>query len=348
MHSLARVRMLILTLVLGAIATTAEAKLNIVTTTSDLADIAHAVAGDLANVSALTSGTQDAHFVDAKPSTMIKARSADLFIEVGMELEVGWVGAVVQGSRNAKIAGGKPGRLDASVGVLRLEVPSGAVDRSMGDVHALGNPHYWLDPWNVRVVANNVAERLTQIDPANAAAYRARAADFQRRVDDAMFGKPLTDALGADALWKLELAPGFLASLEARRHANPALPPLGGWAGKMAPFVGQRVLTHHRSWTYLLGRFDLRSAGEIEPKPGIPPPPRHLVDLVGAARIEPVRAILVEPFYNDQAAKLVAEQINATVLRLPLSVGGDAASTDWFSLMSHLVDSMSVALAGKG
>ena len=352
MYSVAQSKAFIGSLAFGALtlvatASTAEAKLKVVTTTSDLADIARAVAGDLADVNALTSGTQDAHFVDAKPSTMIKARSADLFIEVGMELEIGWAGAVVEGSRNAKLAIGQPGRLDASAGILRLEVPSGAVDRSMGDVHALGNPHYWLDPWNARVVADNVAARLAQIDAANAAAYRAHAADFQRRVDEAMFGKPLTDALGAAALWKLELAPGFPASLEAQRHGNPALPPLGGWAGKMAPFAGQRVFTYHRSWSYLIGRFGLRSAGEIEPKPGIPPTPGHLVELVSAARTEPVRAILVEPFYNDQAAKLVAGQINATVLRLPLSVGGDAASTDWFALMSHLVDSVSAALAGK-
>src|SRR5204863_8936301 len=117
----------------------------------------------------------------------------------------------------------------------------------------------------------------------------------------------------------------------------PSAPKLGGWAGAMAPFRGQRVFTYHRSWSYLIGRFGLKSAGEIEPKPGIPPTPGHLAELVSAAGTDPVRAILVEPFYNDQAAKLVAGQIGATVLRLPLSVGGDAAATDYFALMSHLV-----------
>ena len=330
-----------LALGLAGVPSTADAKLTVVTTTTDLADITQAVAGDLATVTPLVAGTQDAHFVDAKPSTMIKARSADLFIEVGMELEIAWAGAVVEGSRNAKLAVGQPGRLDASAGILKLEVPTGTVDRSMGDVHALGNPHYWLDPWNVRVMADTIATRLADLDAPNAAAYHAHAADFQRRVDEAMFGKPLTDALGGAAAWKLALAPGFPASL------RPGLPPLGGWAGKMTPFQGQRVLTYHRSWSYFISRFGLKSAGEIEPKPGIPPTPGHLVELVTASHSAPVHAILVEPFYNDQAAQLVAGQISAKVLRLPLSVGGDASSKDWFSLMSHVVDTVAAALAAK-
>lgn len=318
----------------------AAAKVTVVTSSTDLADIARAVGGDRVSVSAIAAGTQDLHFIDAKPSFMLTARSADLYVEIGMEMDQAWVGSIIDGSRNPKIAAGKPGRLDASAGVLKLEVPSGTLDRSQGDVHAQGNPHYWLDPWNVRIVADEIAQRLGQIDAAGAAAYEQGATAFKRRVDEAMFGKALVDAIGGEAAWKLAMAPAFPSNL-------PATPALGGWAAKMAPCRGGRVYTYHRSWTYLLSRFGVTSAGEIEPKPGIPPTPGHLVELVTEGKRQPVKAILVEPFYNDQAAKLVAGKVGASVLRLPLSSGGDEQSADWFALMDHVVSSLASAFGGK-
>jgi len=322
----------------------AAAALRVVTTTTDLADVARAVGGDLVEVSSIASGTQDAHVIEARPSTMLVARKADLLVEVGMELEIGWLGPVVEGARNPHIAAGQPGRLDASATVRRLEVPGGTLDRSMGDVHALGNPHYWLDPWNVRVIATAIASRLGELDAANAARYRGNSADFEQRVDEAMFGAPLVAKLGGDALWQAASAGDVEAALASRRAADPSLPALGGWSAKLRPWRGARVLTYHRSWSYLLDRFGLQSAGEIEPKPGIPPTPGHLAELVASCRTPPVKAILVEPFYNDQAPRLVASQIGATVLRLPLSVGGDAAAKDWFALMDHVVGDLAAAL----
>jgi zinc/manganese transport system substrate-binding protein len=326
------------------LAAPAVAKLKVVTTTTDLADIARDVGGDLVDVSSIASGTQDAHFIEAKPSTMLLARKADLLVEVGMELEIGWVGAIVEGARNAKIDVGQPGRLDASTTVHKLEVPTGTVDRSMGDVHALGNPHYWLDPWNVRLVADAIATRLGELDAPNAAKYRENATAFQRRVDEAMFGAPLVAKLGGGTLWIAASTDDLAGALATRRSADPSLPPLGGWAAQLMPYKGQGVFTYHRSWSYLIDRFGLRKAGEIEPKPGIPPTPGHLMELVNAAKTQPVKAILVEPFYNDQAPKLVASQIGATVLRLPLSVGGDDVATDWFALMDHVVGDLAAAL----
>ena len=322
-----------------ALAQAASAKLVVVTSTTDLAGVVRAVGGDRVSVSSITTGAQDAHFIDAKPSFMVAARGADLFVESGMELDAAWVSAIVEGSRNAKLAPGRPGRLDASVAVRKIDVPGGTVDRSLGDVHAQGNPHWWLDPLNVRIVAGTIAERLAVLDPEGAGTYRDRAAAFQRRVDEAVFGAAFLQAAGADRAWALADAPIFPANLQG-------LPPLGGWMGRLAPHRGARVFTHHRSWTYLLRRFGLESAGEIEPKPGIPPAPGHLVELVAAAKQRSVGAILVEPWYDDRAARLVADRTGAKVLRLPLSSGGDARSGDWFALMDHAVSELASALGG--
>jgi zinc/manganese transport system substrate-binding protein len=329
----------LLALLLAASPLLAQAKLKVVTSTTDLADVVRAVGGDRVDVSFIASGTQDAHFIDAKPSYMMQARSADLFVETGMELDAAWVGSIIEGSRNAKLAAGKPGLLDASSVVVKLEVPTGTVDRSLGDVHAQGNPHWWLDPWNVRLAAGAIAQRLGELDPDGASAYASGLAAFRSRLDEATFGKAFVAAAGGgDAAWKLALAPDFPKNAPA---------PVGGWIGQLAPHRGSRVFTQHRSWSYFLNRFGLASAGEIEPKPGIPPTPGHLVELVGIAKQQPVHAILVEPFYNDQAAQLVAPQIGATVLRLPISSQGDADSKDWFALMDHVVGSVAAAL-GKG
>jgi zinc/manganese transport system substrate-binding protein len=323
----------------AALPLAAHAKVVVVTSTTDLADVVRAVGGDRVTVSSITSGTQDAHFIDAKPSYMVLARGADLFVESGMELDAAWVGAIIEGSRNARLAPGKPGRLDASANVRRLEVPGGTIDRSLGDVHAQGNPHWWLDPLNVRIVAGDVAARLAAIDPPSAAAYEQGAAAFRKRLDEATFGKELVAAAGGDRAWTLAADPSFPANLAG-------LPPLGGWMGKLAPHRGARVFTHHRSWTYLLNRFGLISAGEIEPKPGIPPTPGHLVELVNAATQQPVRAILVEPYYSSQAGQLVASRVGAKLLRLPISSGGDAQAGDWFALMDHVVGELAGALGG--
>jgi zinc/manganese transport system substrate-binding protein len=279
---------------------------------------------------------------------MVRTRSADLLVEVGMELEIGWLPKVVEESRNPKVLAGQPGRLDASADVLRLEVPTGTIDRSLGDVHALGNPHWWLDPWNVRVAAGTIAQRLGELAPADAPYFQQQLASFRARIDEAMFGAPLAAAVGGDALWKMELAggpAGLRAGLDALRAGGKAAPDVGGWAGRLMPHAGAHVVTYHRSWSYLLARFGMVSTGEIEPKPGIPPAPAHVLEVVAKAKADGVRAILVEPFYGDQAAKLIAAQVGATVLRLPLSSGGDAQSGDWFALMDHVVGSLADALA---
>jgi ABC-type Zn uptake system ZnuABC Zn-binding protein ZnuA len=321
----------LLALLVGAQSAAAE-PLHVLTTTTDLRSLVEAVGGDRVVATSLATGTQDPHYLEPKPSYVVAARRADLLVTVGMELETGYLPLVLQGARNGRIQPGLPGHLDASSFVVKLEVPTGTIDRSMGDVHASGNPHWWLDPYNARRVAAGIADRLAARAPADAAVFRERAAAFRDALDVAMFGADAVRARGGDALWAAAVA---------------GTPPddVAGWAGRLRPFRGARVITYHRSWSYLLARFGLVSIGEIEPKPGIPPSPAHLFQLIERSRAEHVRLVLVEPFFAAEAPDLVASKVGATVLRLPQSVGGAATSPDYITHLDGLVEAVAAALA---
>ncbi|MCK4908634.1 MAG: metal ABC transporter substrate-binding protein, partial [Planctomycetes bacterium] len=184
-----------------------ENRLNVVTTTTDLKSIAEMIGGEYVSVTNICQGNQDPHFIQAKPIYMVRARNADLWIRIGLELEIGYEEPIIEGSRNTRIQIGDPGHLDASEGVLLLEVPTTQkIDRSMGDVHPLGNPHYWLDPYNGRVMAKNIADRLKKLAPANKDIFGKNYQAFIRKLDEAMFGKELVAEIGGERLWGLELA----------------------------------------------------------------------------------------------------------------------------------------------
>jgi len=219
----------------------AKDKLNVVTTTSDLKSIAEFIGGDKVEVDSISKGYQDPHFVEAKPSFMIKAKKADLFIRVGLELEIGYEELIINGSRNPKIRIGQIGHLDASEGALLLEVPTTTkIDRSMGDVHPMGNPHYWLDPLNAKVMASNIAERLSKLHPEDETYFKRNLSDFNHKIDEKLIE----------------------------------------WKNKLAPFKGEKIAVYHRSWPYFVNRFGLEITCELEPKPGIPPSPEHLKDVI--------------------------------------------------------------------
>lgn len=268
-----------LAVVVGATPDSARAqdKVKVVATLPVFAELAKAVGGDRVEVTAIASPVQDPHFVDAKPSFILKAGQADLFIEAGMDLEVGWAPLVREQSRNADIQVGAAGYVDASSHVRKLGVPSGRVDRSRGDVHPHGNPHYWLDPLNAVPLTADIALALTRVDPRNAGYYNDRRRDF-------------------------------LAALEGR---------MADWRGRMAPLSGVSVVTYHESWEYFASRFGLDLVGYLEPKPGIPPSPSHLAKLMDAMQAEGVELILKEPYYEDRNPALVARETGASVVELP-------------------------------
>jgi len=289
--------------------TAAQGRLNVMTTTEDLASIAREVGGDRITVEAIARGYQDPHFVEAKPSFILKLQRADLLIIVGRELEGSWLPPLIQQSRNSKIQIGAPGYLDASLNARILEIPQGQITRAMGDVHPLGNPHYWLDPDNGKVIARGVAEKVGQLRPADRAFFEQRLADFSARID------------------------------EAQKR----------WAAMMAPYKGTKVVTYHRSFSSFAERFGLEVIGYVEPRPGIPPSPQHTLDLIEEMKRQRVPLVLVEPYFDLRTPNSIGRATGAAVLVLPPSVGGVKQVPDYFALFDYnlklVIDALSKTAA---
>ena len=281
----------------------AASKLNVVTTTEDLAALTREVAGDRANVEAIARGYQDPHFVEAKPTFILKMNRADLLIVVGLQLEIGWLPPLITQSRNDRVQVGGSGYLDASQYAEILEIPTGVVTRAMGDVHPLGNPHYWLDPDNGRRLAQAIQAKLSQMRPEDAAYFQQRFDDFSRR----------------------------LAEVEKR------------WDQAMAPFRGRKVVTYHRSWPNFTRRFGLDVVGYVEPKPGIPPSPGHTLELINQMRRENIKLILVEPYFDLKTPNSIARETGGEVVVLLPSVGGEKEVTDYFKLFDYDINLLTAA-----
>ena len=295
---------LLATLVLSALPAFAADKLAVVATTEDLASLTREVGGDRVDVTAIAKGYQDPHFVEPKPSFLLKLRSADLLVAVGRELEIAWLPQLVTGSHNPKLLAGGGGYLDASQGAEILEKPTTKVDRSAGDVHPEGNPHYWLDPDNGRVIARSIAAKLGQLRPADKAYFDGRLADFEKRLTEA-----------------------------TKR-----------WDAALAPYRGAQVVTYHNSWPNFLKHFGLVAVGYVEPKPGVPASPAHTLELVGLMKEKKVKAILVEPYFDRKTPDDIASRTGAEVVVLLPSVAGKPEITDYFKLFDADVAAVLAAL----
>ena len=287
-----------------SLSTDAQAAIKVVTTTQDLAALTAEIGGDKVTVEALARGYQDPHFVEAKPSFVIKLHGADLLVLVGRELENAWLPALITQSRNGKIQPGSAGYLDASLSARILDVPTGQITRAMGDVHPQGNPHYWLDPGNGRRIAQAIQKKLTDMSPGDAAYFQQRYADFDRR----------------------------LAEAEAR------------WRAALAPYKGTKVVTYHRSWPNFAEAFGLDVVGYVEPKPGIPPSPSHTLTLMHEMKRQGIKLILVEPYFDLKTPNAIARDTGAQVLVLPPSVGGVKEATDYLKLFDYGVNLLVSAL----
>lgn len=334
-------KLFVLTAVLASVVlTTQAAPITIVCTTTDLADITRAVAGDCAEVTSITTGREDPHTLTAKPSFIVRARDTDVWIRVGMELEIGWEPVILRDARNQNIRVGMPHHIDASLHVLRLEVPSQRVTRDQGDIHAEGNPHYWLDPLNGRLVAATVAERLTDLYPEYRAAFEANLRRFERDLDTRMFGVVWVDALGGEALWQAEAANRLDAFIAEKGLADRA----DGWYAAMLPHRGKTVVTYHRSWIYLAARFGLSADLQLEPKPGIPPTAKHLASVIEAMKARQVRVILQEPFYTRKAADFAAGRSGASVIVVPIMTGGAPEASGYLAMLENVVSKITAEL----
>jgi ABC-type Zn uptake system ZnuABC Zn-binding protein ZnuA len=273
-------------------------RLRVVATTEDLAALVREVGGDVIDIESIARGYQDPHFVEPKPSFILRLNRADLLVVVGRDLEIGWLPPLIQQSRNGKIQPGADGYLDASLNVRVLELPTGQVTRAMGDVHPLGNPHYWLDPENGRQIAQSIQKKLSRMQPADAGYFAGRLTDFERRLTEA----------------------------EKR------------WDAAMAPLKGVKVVTYHRSWPNFADRYGLDVIGYVEPKPGIPPSPGHTLDLIAEMKRQQVKLILVEPYFDLKTPNAVARDTGAKVLVMAPSVGGEKEITDYFKLFDYDVN----------
>jgi len=332
-------KVLCLLLLGGGFFLRAADKVLILTTTSDLADITRQITGDLAEVGNLCDGREDPHALTVRPSFVVKARKAQVWIRVGLELEVGWEPPILRDSRNRRIQVGAPGHIDVSEKIIPLDVPQGKVTRDQGDVHAYGNPHYWLDPLNGRLAARYIAERLEKLYPEHAEEFRANLTVFLRLLDERMFGASLVERLGGAKLWQLLLQDGLESELTSTDSSS-------GWYAMLRPYAGHPVATYHRSWIYLLQRFQLHIAGELEPKPGIPPSPRHLYRLSENFKKQGVKVILQEPFYSDKAAELLAAKLpQSKILICPNSSGGGESAESYLNMLDNVIKSLARAFA---
>jgi ABC-type Zn uptake system ZnuABC Zn-binding protein ZnuA len=286
----------------------AEAQLKVVTSTTDLYDIAKAVGGDKIKAVHISEGYQDPHFVEAKPSFILQLRDADVFAFVGLDLEIGWMPLLLEGARNQKVMLGGSGYVDVSKVIPVLDVPRGNVDRSMGDVHPLGNPHYWLDPENGRRIARLFKDKFSELDHKNEDVYERNEKAFEARVT------------AAERTWQDDLA----------------------------AIKGKPVVAWHTSWRYFAEYNGMNIVAFMEPKPGVPPSPSHLVEVINAMKRTGAKVIVMEPFYDRKTADLVARQTGGKVLILPPSVGGVQGVNDYISLMKYDMDQLAAALRGAG
>jgi len=295
-------------LMIASVPAGAQSKLNVIATTEDLGSIAREVGGDHITLDSIAKGYQDPHFVEAKPSFILKLQKADVLIVIGRDLEIGWLPPLIQQSRNAKVQVGADGYLDASLQARILEIPQGQVTRAEGDVHPLGNPHYWLDPENGKIIAREIFDRFVKLRPNDRAYFEPRLNDFVSRLNEA----------------------------EKR------------WVAMMAPYKGIKVVTYHRSYSNFAERFGLTIADFVEPKPGIPPTPQHTLDVINGMKQSNIKLVLVEPYFDLKTPNAIGRQTGGEVLVMPPSVGGVKEITDYFKLFDYDLNLLVEAIKKTG
>jgi len=279
-----------------------HAKLNVVATTPDFGAIAQEIGGDKIELVTLAKPTEDPHFVDAKPSFIVKLNHADALIEGGAELEMGWLPPLLEGARNSKLEAGKPGHISAAEGISLLEVPS-ALDRSKGDIHATGNPHYMTDPLNGKIVAERIANSFCQLDPKSCDFFKANLKQFESKLDSK----------------------------------------IAEWQKLLAPDKGKPVVTYHNYWIYFSKRFGLPMELYLEPKPGIPPTPAHLAEVITRMKSETIKVIAVQPYQNRKTAETVANHTGAVLVDFPSFPGGTPETQTYTGWIDALVNSLAKA-----
>ncbi len=294
---------IIVGMLLGSVLMVNAGIIKVVTTTTDMKNIAEMIGGNKVSVSSIATGYQNPHFVDPKPSYIISLSSADLFVTVGLDLETGWSPLLLSSSRNTKIQKGGQGYVDASEGISLYQVPTSA-NRAEGDIHIYGNPHYWLDPLNGKVIARNITNGLERVDPSNKAFYEANLQAFFTRIDTKM----------------------------------------NEWQLKMAPYKGSKIIAYHNEWVYFETRFGLKIIDFMEPKPGIPPSPSQMVKVINEIKSNSIKVIISSPYFTTSSSEVVVKQTGAKAIILGTSVGAFDTIKNYFDLFDYNINQLTALL----
>jgi len=312
-------------------------------TVPDLGNLAQEIGGDQVKITVFAKSQEDPHFVEAKPSFIKALSQADLFLQIGMELEVGYAPVLLQNSRNSRVLLGAPGYVDCSKVIPPLEVPTGMVDRSMGDVHPLGNPHYLLDPLNGLRVAQLIKDRLTELRPEKKASFEERYTTFYRKIGSGLVGEKLGQKYEFEKL-ALLFDEGRLEPFLKEKKEDPLL---GGWLGMMLPYRGNKVVGDHNLWPYFARRFGISVVGFLEPKPGISPTTRHLQDLIEQMKAQGVKVILSSPYFEIRYAQFVSKNTGAKIVLLAHQVGSRPGTDDYIKMIDYNVKQLVAAFGGR-
>ncbi|HUU17799.1 MAG TPA: metal ABC transporter substrate-binding protein [Sedimentisphaerales bacterium] len=325
----------------------AKPHLNVVTTLPDYAYFAKLISGDRVSVKSIVRGDQDAHFIRPKPSFATALRNADVLVATGLDLEL-WVQTVIDNSGNRKIRSGQAGYVSASAEMKLLEKPQ-TLSRAEGGVHIYGNPHVTCSPILMKIAARNIATGLIKNDPEGKEIYLQNLKKIHQRLDERLFGPKLVEILGGDILCNLAEQDMLIPFLQEQKfEGRPLIEYLDGWMKMMLPLRGTPIVTYHKNWIYFVRLFGLEEAGTVEPKPGIPPSPKHVANLINLMRERNIVIILAANYFDEQKIRTVAARTNAEAVIVPLYVGGAAGVDDYFELVDHWINGVLRAAEKKG
>ncbi len=323
----------------------ASDKLQVVTTLSTYADIAQRIGGDKVTVNYIVPGNQDAHFVRPKPSYAVLLNKADLFVSTGLDLEL-WAPTLVDMSKNPLVRSGQPGYVSASAGIDLLEKPA-VLSRSEGGLHIYGNPHITTGPLNFKIIARNIATGLKKIDPVHADFYDSNLKQFQAEIDNHMFGKQLVRLMGGKLLTGLALNDRLIDFLSAKSFKGKKLIEyLGGWLKQGLSFRNRQIVSYHKNWVYFQKIFGIKTVGYVEPKPGIPPSPKHVEELVQVMKKHRVKVLLAANYFSAAKVREICDKVGAIPVIVPMGVEKDNPKTgDVFKLVDTWVNGLKNAFA---
>ncbi|MGA2468492.1 MAG: metal ABC transporter substrate-binding protein [Thermodesulfobacteriota bacterium] len=335
--------LLTLSLLPSVVHTQSLKPLQVCATVPDLGNLAQEIGGDQVKVTVFAKSQEDPHFIEAKPSFIKALSQADLFLQIGMELEVGYAPVLLQNARNSRVLIGAPGYVDCSKVITPMEVPTGIVDRSMGDVHPLGNPHYMLDPLNGIQVARLIRDRLIELRPEKKLFFEERYTMLYRKIGDALVGEKLARKYEFEKLTLLYEEGKLEPFLREQKEEGS----LGGWLGMMLPYRVSKVIGDHNLWPYFARRFGILMIGFLEPKPGISPTTKHLQALVEQIKAEGVKVILSSPYFEIRYAQFVSKNTGAKIVSLAHQVGSRPGTDNYLSMIDYNVRQLVTAFSGK-